>query len=68
MSHCPRPPGQLEIQAWLSPPLKSKFLTTRLYGCPNIKYNLAQSFPEGEGEKEEYGLNDFSWNFGTLKL
>lgn len=60
--------GQPGIQTWLSLPLKSKFLTTILYGYPNIKYDLAQSFPQGEGEEEEDGLNDFSWNAGTSKL
>ena len=39
-------------------PLKSKFLPTTLYGCPKLKCDVAQSFPQGKGEKEEDGLND----------
>lgn len=57
--------SQLGIQTWFSPPLKSKFPATTLWVCPKLKYSLAQSFPQGEWEKEEDGLNDFS---GTWEL
>lgn len=60
--------GQLGIQTWFSPPLKSKFPATTLWVCPKFKIHSCPILPSGWMGKGRGWVNDFSWNLGTLKL